>query len=292
MTPHKRIGRYPVVRQIGHGAMGTVFEAFDPHSGEKVAIKILRAEHLGDSQADSPAARFGREAQIGLRLRHPHIVTVREHGEHGRVRYIVMEFVAGRELRALMRERGRFPPAEAASVLQQLLDALAYSHDQGIVHRDVKPANLMVIPPLRVKVMDFGIARIAGSAFTQVGTLLGTLTYMSPEQLCGQPADRGADLWAAGVILYELLVGRPPFVAPNAEAFIRQAVHEPHRPLAALQPDLSPALDRVLDRALAKRREDRFRTADEFAAALREATASPGVDLDLELDLDLGDGPG
>lgn len=283
MTAHKRIGRYPVIRQIGHGAMGTVFEAFDPHTGEKVAIKILRAEHLADSQADSPAARFGREAQIGLRMRHPNIVAVREHGEHGRVRYIVMEYVPGRELRQLMRERGRFTPADAACVLLQLLDALGHSHEQGIVHRDVKPGNLMVMPPLRIKVMDFGIARIAGSAFTQVGTLLGTLTYMSPEQLCGQPADRGADLWAAGVILYELLAGRPPFVAASADTFIRQAVHEPHPPLAQLQPDLPPGLGRVLDRALAKRREERFRTADEFAAALREATASPGVDLDLDL---------
>lgn len=286
MTPSKRIGKYPVIREIGSGAMGKVFEGFDPDTGAKVAIKILRAEHLTDSQADSASARFGREAQVGLRLHHPNIVAVHEYGEQGRIKFIVMEFIEGKELRVLMRERGRFELDDAVSVLQQLLAALDCSHWHGVVHRDIKPSNMLVIEPLRVKVMDFGIARIQSAAFTQVGTLLGTPTYMSPEQLSGVGADGRADLWAAGVILYELLTGRVPFAAPTSMGVMRDAMHLAHTPVCQLLPDLPAALDEVLDRALAKRREDRYPTAKEFSQALKQAAeAAEAVVCSVDLDL-------
>ncbi len=210
MTLTKRIGRYPVIREIGHGAMGTVFEGFDPDTGEKVAIKILRAEHLADSSADSASARFVREAQATRRLHHPNIVAVREYGEQGRIKFIAMEFLHERELRQLMRERGRFEFDDAVFVLLQLLDALGHSHQHGVVHRDIKPSNVIVLEGLQINVMDFGIARIESAALTQMGTLLGTPSYMSPEQMRGEAADGRADLWAAGVMLYEMLVGRGP----------------------------------------------------------------------------------
>ena len=283
MTPAKRIGKYPVIREIGSGTMGKVFEGFDPDTGEKVAIKTLRAEHLADAEADSAGARFGREAQVGLRLQHPHIVAVRDYGEQGRIRYIVMEFVKGRELRQLLRERGRLRLDEAVAVLHQLLAALDCSHRHGVVHRDIKPANLMVVEPLHVKVMDFGVARLEGAAFTQVGTLLGTLSYMSPEQMAGETVDARTDLWAAGVILYELLSGRVPFTAPTTLEVMRQAAQQPHTPVHTLLPELPAALDAVLDRALAKQREDRYASAAAFAHALGLAAAATATDVELDL---------
>lgn len=282
MASAKRIGKYPVIREIGQGAVGKVYEGFDPDTGEKVAIKILRAEHLADNRADSAGARFEREAQATRRLRHPNIVSVYEYGEQGRVRFIAMEFLDGRELRELMRERGRFALDDAVSITLQLLDALGHSHRHGVVHRDIKPTNLMVMGDLHVKVMDFGIARIERAAFTQIGTLLGTPAYMSPEQMRGLPADGRADLWAAGVMLYEMLVGRSPFAAANAvEVMQRAAMLEP-APVSALVAGLPASLDGVLQRALAKSREERFQEAGEFARELIKAVAAADA-IDLEL---------
>jgi len=297
MSTAKLVGRYPVIREIGKGAMGTVFEGFDPDTGEKVAIKILRAEHLADSRADSASARFEREAQAGRRLRHPNIVSVREYGEQGRIKFIAMEFLDGKELRELMQERGRFELADAVFILLQLLDALGHSHEHGVVHRDIKPANLMVMDGLHVKVMDFGIARIESAAFTQVGTLLGTPTHMSPEQLRGEAADGRADLWAAGVMLYELLVGRSPFAASTSVMVMHNALHVDPTPVSSLLPEVPPAVDAVLRRALAKRREDRYQKAGEFARELMKVAVSAAAadeaeeeagDVDLDLALPLG----
>ncbi len=297
MSTAKLVGRYPVIREIGKGAMGTVFEGFDPDTGEKVAIKILRAEHLADSRADSASARFEREAQAGRRLRHKNIVSVREYGEQGRIKFIAMEFLDGKELRELMQERGRFELADAVFILLQLLDALGHSHEHGVVHRDIKPANLMVMDGLHVKVMDFGIARIESAAFTQVGTLLGTPTHMSPEQLRGEAADGRADLWAAGVMLYELLVGRSPFAASTSVMVMHNALHVDPTPVSSLLPEVPPAVDAVLRRALAKRREDRYQKAGEFARELMKVAVSAAAaaeaeeeagDVDLDLALPLG----
>ena len=283
MTLAKRIGKYPVIREIGKGAMGTVYEGFDPDTGEKVAIKILRAEHLADSRADSASARFEREAQATRRLRHPNIVAVHEYGEQGRIKFIAMEFLDGQELRLVMRERGRFALDDAVFVLLQLLDALGHSHQQGVVHRDIKPSNVMVMDGLHIKVMDFGIARIESAAFTQIGTLLGTPTYMSPEQMLGEPADGRADLWAAGVMLYEMLVGRGPFAAATLFELMQNAATLEPVPVSSLVPGLPTSIDAVLRRALARRRDDRFQEAGDFARELMKvaATAADAVDVEL-----------
>ena len=283
MTLAKRIGKYPVIREIGKGAMGTVFEGFDPDTGEKVAIKILRAEHLADSAADSASARFEREALATRRLRHPNIVTVHEYGEQGRIKFIVMEFLGGQELRRLMRERGRFEFDDAVFVMLQLLEALGHSHEQGVVHRDIKPSNVMVMDGLHIKVMDFGIARIESAAFTQMGTLLGTPSYMSPEQMRGDPADGGADLWAAGVMLYEMLVGRGPFATANPVEVMQSAAALEPAPVSSLVPGLPTSIDAVLRRALARRHEDRFQAAGDFARELMKVAAATADAVDLEL---------
>jgi serine/threonine-protein kinase len=202
MTTPDRIGKYSILRPLGKGAMGMVYEGFDPVIERKVAIKTILSEHLTDGGA-SAIARFKREAQAGGRLQHPGIVAVHEYGEDQNFAYIVMEYVEGQELRKLMRERGRFELSDSLEVMRQLLAALGYSHERGVVHRDVKPANVMVLSGLKIKVMDFGIARIQSSSMTQVGTVLGTPTHMAPEQLMGETADGRTDLWAAGVIFYE-----------------------------------------------------------------------------------------
>jgi serine/threonine-protein kinase len=283
MTLAKRIGKYPVIREIGKGAMGTVYEGFDPDTGEKVAIKILRAEHLADGGADSASARFEREALATRRLQHPNIVAVREYGEQGRIKFIAMEFLHGRELRQLMRERGRFGLDDAVFVLLQLLDALGHSHQHGVVHRDIKPSNVMVMEGLSIKVMDFGIARIESAAFTQIGTLLGTPSYMSPEQMRGEPADGRADLWAAGVMLYEMLAGRSPFAATTSFEVMRSAAILEPPPVSSLVTGLPTSIDAVLRRALAKNRDDRFQEAGDFARDLMKVAAATADGVDLEL---------
>lgn len=298
MTFAKRIGRYPVIREIGQGAVGTVYEGFDPGTGEKVAIKVLRAEHLPDARADSAGARFEREAQATRRLRHPNIVSVHEYGEQGRIKFIAMEFLKGQELRRLMYERGRFELQDALSVTLQLLDALGHSHRHGVVHRDIKPSNVMVLEGLQIKVLDFGIARIESAAYTQIGSMLGTPSYMSPEQMRGDPADGRADLWSAGVMLYEMLVGKSPFAAPNVIEVMRNVATLEPPSVSTLVAELPPSLDAVLRRALAKRRDERFQEAGDFAAELVKAVATAAEAVDLELagaapvDLELAIAPG
>ena len=185
MTVSKRIGKFPVIREIGQGSMGKVYEGFDPDTGAKVAIKILRAEHLGDEQADSAGARFGREAEIGLRLHHPNIVAVHEYGEQGRIRFIAMEFIEGRELRNLMRERGRFELHDAVHVMMQLLAALDCSHKHGIVHRDIKPSNLMVIEPMRIKTQAVASATDVATMILRIDDVIAS--GPAPQQQGGMP---------------------------------------------------------------------------------------------------------
>ncbi len=267
------IGKYQIRRALGQGAMGMVYEAFDPVIERKVAIKTILSEHLADGGA-SAIARFKREAQAGGRLQHPGIVGVHEYGEDQQFAYIVMEYVEGTELRKLMRERGRFDLSDSFEVMRQLLAALAYSHECGVVHRDIKPANVMVLKGLKVKVMDFGIARIQSSSMTQVGTVLGTPTHMAPEQLMGDTADGRTDLWAAGVIFYELLTGRSPFAADSPAAVMHRVMQgEPMAP-SRLAVDVPPVLDAVIERALQKSVDLRFQSADEFSQALAQAVES------------------
>ena len=282
MNTPERIGKYNILGPLGQGAMGMVYAGFDPVIERKVAIKTILSEHLADG-GTSAIARFKREAQAGGRLQHPGIVAVHEYGEDRSFAYIVMEYVEGTELRTLMRERGRFDLSDSLEIMRQLLAALGYSHENGVVHRDIKPANVMVLHGLRVKIMDFGIARIQSSSMTQVGTVLGTPTHMAPEQLMGDTADGRTDLWAAGVIFYELLSGRSPFAADSPAAVMHRVMQGEPVPPSRIVPSVPVRLDEIVDRALRKNADDRFQTAAEFAEAL--AHALDGIPADITVTL-------
>ena len=259
-----------------------VYEGFDPVIERKVAIKTILSEHLADGGA-SAIARFKREAQAGGRLQHPGIVAVHEYGEDTHFAYIVMEYVEGQELRAMMRARGRFELSDSMEVMRQLLAALGYSHEQGVVHRDIKPANVMVLKGLKIKVMDFGIARIQSSSMTQVGTVLGTPTHMAPEQLMGETADGRTDLWAAGVIFYELLTGRSPFAAESPAAVMHRVMQGEPMPPSRLLAAVPAVFDKLIGRALMKSADQRFQSAGEFGEALAQAVETLASDRTIPL---------
>ncbi len=271
------IGKYKITRPLGKGAMGMVYEGFDPVIQRKVAIKTILAEYLDAADMQEAIARFKREAQAGGRLQHPGIVGVYEYGCDDAMAFIVMEYVEGDELKRLLYGGKRFELIEIFEIMKQLLGALDYSHKQGVVHRDIKPANLMIMPGPKVKVMDFGIARLESSSLTQVGTVVGTPTHMSPEQLMGLTADGRADLWSSGVILYELLTGVSPFLAETPATVMHKVLQtDPPKP-SAINTALPPGFDGLIARALAKKAEERFQTAREFQSALLQALQGKSV---------------
>jgi eukaryotic-like serine/threonine-protein kinase len=271
------IGKYRITRALGKGAMGMVYEGFDPVIERRVAIKTILAEFLEADEMQEASARFKREAQAGGRLQHPSIIGVYEYGDLGDMAFIVMEYCDGKELKRMLAEGTRFELIEVFEIMKQLLGALDYSHRQGVVHRDIKPANVMIQPGPKLKIMDFGIARIESSSLTQVGTVVGTPTHMSPEQLMGLQADGRADIWSSGVILYELITGVSPFLAESPATVMHRVLQrEPAAP-STLNSALPPGFDGVIARALAKKADERFQTAREFQAALLQALQGKAV---------------
>ena len=281
MTSEPRLlaGRYRVDELIGRGGMASVYRGYDTTLDRVVALKILRRELAEDSVFRT---RFRQEAQSASRMAHPAVVRVYDAGEDtivgadGAPRpepFIVMELVHGRTLQAILAS-GPLAPEQAARYVDGILEALQYSHRAGVVHRDIKPGNVMVTDSGRVKVMDFGIARAASdssSTVAETSAILGTAAYFSPEQAKGEPVDARADLYSTGVVLYELLTGRPPFRGESPVAVAYQHVSEAPVPPGELAPDVPPALDAVVLRALAKDPYQRFQDASSFRDALREA---------------------
>lgn len=271
-----RLGRYQLAQVLGQGAMGMVYAATDPVLNRQVAIKtILRNQMLDPTVAADSSARFIREAQAVARLNHPHIVTVFDFGEEGEIAYIVMEFVRGRELKEHFDADEFFDLPQAIRVMTELLEALAYAHDQGVVHRDIKPANVMLDAAGRVKLTDFGVARLADSHLdrTLAGTMVGTPSYMSPEQIQGLPVGSRADLFAAGIILYQFLTRTKPFLGPGQWTILKQIVHDDPAPPSYKNSQITPAFDRIIERALAKDPAQRYASATAFAADLKRAAA-------------------
>ena len=264
-----RIGRYRVTGLLGRGAMGMVYLGHDPAIDRAVALKTIHRRLLTGEEGAEWLERFRREVRAAGRCLHPNIVTVFEYGEEAGAPYIAMEYVQGRELREYLKERQPLPLANAVAIIVQVLQALGHAHACGVVHRDIKPGNIIVMADGQVKVTDFGIARLeTGSAMTQHGMAVGTPAYMAPEQFGGQEADRRADLYAAGVVLFELLTGVRPHAGRGASDLMYQVLHEAPRRATQLNPRLPEALDAVFARALAKRPLDRFQEANEFVAAL------------------------
>ncbi len=271
-------GKYRVCRLLGEGAMGVVYEALDPDIHRPVAIKAIRGSLLApDAQDLDGARRFRTEAQAAGRLSHPNIVSVYEYAQTGAQRYIAMECVAGVSLHETVALGFRLPLADTLSVIAQLLDALAYAHAQGVWHRDIKPANLLLTAEGRLKVTDFGIARIEGSERTQAAaTVLGSPGYMAPERYTDEAPDARVDIFSCGVLLYELLTGCAPFRG-SAGAVMYQVMHDEPAPPStlAIEPSVPAAFDAVVAHALAKRPADRFADAAQMRTALAEAAAMP-----------------
>ena len=269
-----KLGRYDIIRVLGKGAMGLVYEARDPNLDRRVAIKTIKVENLSAEASADYEARFRTEARSAARLQHPNIVSVYDSEPHGDVAYLVMEYVQGEDLKQHLDGGKLYSLEQSLAMLRDLLAALDYAHRQNIVHRDVKPANLLVEASGRVKLTDFGVARIqdSGEATRTKGSMVGTLKYMSPEQVQGQSVDARADLFAAGVVLYQLLTGKRPFDGDSEFAIIHQIVSQNPPAPSTINPQLPPALDAVVARALAKQREQRFASAQDFALALQEAS--------------------
>lgn len=278
-----RLGRYQLLRVLGQGAMGVVYEGLDPLLNRQVAVKTILRSALVDADTLSDFSdRFVREAQAIARLNHPNIVAVYDFGEEGDVAYFVMEFVRGRELKSYFDAGEFFDLAESIRVVGELLSALDFAHQQGVVHRDVKPANVMLDAGRRVKLTDFGVARLADSTSdrTMAGTMVGTPSYMSPEQIQGLVVGSRTDIFAAGIIFYQSLSGARPFTGHGTWAVQKQIVHDDPLPLSVANPQIDPRFDAIVARALAKDPAQRYASAAEFATDLRRTLAlvSGGAD--------------
>ncbi|MBR0682501.1 serine/threonine protein kinase, partial [Roseomonas eburnea] len=274
MLPAELNQKYEVRGTLGAGAMGTVYDAVDRIIERRVAIKVVKVPSANDPEAVEAHARFRREAQAAGRLSHPNIVGVYDYGENAEQAWIVMELVEGGSLKGRLDKNERFTIPEIVRIMGEVCAALNYSHQRGVVHRDIKPGNIMMTTDGQVKIADFGIARLENSSMTQVGTLIGTPSYMAPEQFRGEPVDLRADIWAAGVMLYQLLTGEKPFEG-GFSAVMHKALHTEPPPPSQLSVTTPRAFDGVIARALAKRPDDRFRSAAEFGEAIRTAAAAP-----------------
>ncbi len=265
-----RIGRYEVTGELGRGGMAVVYRGIDPVIQRPAAIKVVRKADIPAQEIALVSERFKREAQAAGSLHHPNIVAIYEYGEDEEQAWIAMELVDGKSLRDHLLEGWRPEITSLPLVIEDLLEALDYSHARGVVHRDVKPGNVLVSNMGDAKISDFGIARIERSEMTQTGEVLGTPYYMAPEQFDGQPADERTDIYAAGVIIYEVLCGRRPFNGQGGN-LMRQILDTPPEPASTFEPKLPVSIDMVLGRAMAKKPANRYRSAREFLEALRKA---------------------
>ena len=267
-------GRYRIVRKLGSGGMADVYLAEDEELGRRIAIKILNDRHAND---ESFVERFRREAKNAAGLSHPNIVSIYDRGEAEGTYYIAMEYLDGRSLKELVVARGPLPISDAIDATRQVLAALRFAHRKGVVHRDIKPHNVMADADGRLKVTDFGIARAGVSQMTEAGSIIGTAQYLSPEQARGAAVDQRSDLYSVGVVLYEMLTGTTPFSGDTPVEIAMKHLSDAPRPPSVERPDIPPDLDMIVLRALAKSPDDRFQTAEEMDAELERVARGAGV---------------
>ncbi len=260
------LGPYRITREIGRGGMAVVYEAYQPSLSRTVAIKVLPQQLTFDRDF---VARFLQEARNAAQLSHPNIVPIYDVGQQDGWYYIVMQHLAGEPLNAIIMREGRLPLARATKIIEQVASALDYAHARGVIHRDIKPANIIVGPGDVATLTDFGLAKAAeAAALTRSGSIVGTPEYMSPEQAQGAPATPASDRYALGIVLYQMLAGRPPFFADTTPSLLFKQVYEPPPSLRPLAPDLPAGIDAILAMALAKKPAERYASAQEMVAAL------------------------
>jgi eukaryotic-like serine/threonine-protein kinase len=267
-------GRYRIQRRLGSGGMAEVWSAEDSQLGRPVALKLLASRFATDAAFRE---RFRREASAAAAMQHPNIVSIYDRGEWDGTSYIAMELVDGKTLKQLIQERGPAGPGAATDITIEILKALRYAHKRGIVHRDIKPQNVLIDAEGRAKVADFGIAHAGASDMTETGAIIGTVQYISPEQAQGKPVSPRSDLYSVGVVLYELLTGQVPFDGEAPVSVALKQVSELPVPPSQLEPSIPPALEQVVMRALDKDPARRFADADEFIGALQNARLTPPV---------------
>jgi eukaryotic-like serine/threonine-protein kinase len=265
------IGRYRVEGLLGAGAMGEVYRAYDPVIDRMVAIKVVRPDLATGSGSDQWLQRFRREARAAGRRFHPNIIAILDFGEDHGMPFLAMEYVEGSSLDAFLKTTGPLDPSRGVAIITQVLSALGFAHQSGIIHRDVKPSNIMILSSGEVKVADFGIARIDASEFTIVGDLLGTPAYMAPEQFSGAPVDTRTDLLAAGVILFEMLTGVKPFRGKSITEIMSLMETRGPEDIRTLNPSVPNSLKQVINKALAFDPAQRYADAAEFSKAILEA---------------------
>ena len=271
-----RLGKYEIQAEIGRGGMGAVYKGYDQALDRYVAVKVLAPHLVWEKEF---VERFLREARAAARLKHPGIVTIYDVGQEGGWYYFVMEYLEGQTLSEVVRQRGPLPPDEVLSILRPLAGALDYAHHRGLVHRDIKPGNVIVDPAGQVTLMDFGIARAAQETrLTATGALVGTPEYMSPEQARGLTVDARSDQYSLAVVAYEMLSGQVPFQAESTLALMYKVVHEPLPPIRQVRPGLPAGVEGVLAKALAKEPGDRYATVSSFVEALGQALAGRAVE--------------
>jgi serine/threonine protein kinase len=264
-----KAGRYNVVRELGRGSMGIVYEGFDPVIGRTIAIKTMLTEGLAPEEFREFRARFQREAQAAGVLSHPNIVNVFDYGEDSGILYLIMEYLEGRSLEKLVEGKKILPIETIIPMCDQVCSALDHAHERGIVHRDIKPANIMILNNGMVKVTDFGIAKMVSMGMTQAGLVLGTPNYMSPEQVKGRQVDGRSDIFSLGIILYDLVTGEKPFPGQNITTVIYKIINENPVPPRELDATIHPGLSYVICKALAKSPEERYQTCRELADDLK-----------------------
>jgi len=272
----KSLGRYQIRGVLGKGAMGLVYDGHDASLNRRVAIKTILTRDLDEATARDYEKRFQREVRAVARLNHPHIVQVYDFGTEGELAYIVMEYIEGKELKDHLAAKEPFDLGAIFRMMGELLDALEFAHQAGVIHRDVKPANVMLDAGRRVKLTDFGVARITEGESdeaekTRAGAVIGTPSYMSPEQIQGQPIDKRTDIFSAGVVFYQLLTGRKPFDGSGWALAKKIIQDDPMWP--SLLEAVPPVIDRIVARAMAKLPESRYQSAGKFAQALKRVAA-------------------
>ena len=267
----KKLGKYQITRILGKGAMGVVYEGWDSIIERTVAIKTIHKALLEGDGGQTLLDRFKREAQAAGRLMHQNIVAIYEYGEEEGTPFIAMEYIKGKELKDYIKEQARFEVTQVVDIMTQTLSAMEYVHAGGVVHRDMKPANIILLENGHVKVADFGIARVENSTMTQMGAVMGTPSYMSPEQFMGQQVDKRADLFSMGAILYELLTGEKPFPGKAVATIMQKVLYAPVESPSTYNFNLPGAFDTVIKKALSKRPGDRFQNAKEFSEAIKLA---------------------